>query len=113
MLAQWGQRIHEVEFKSKVVSCDEISDKLSAYKVVDTLHVIKPQNGFDQFCMSSQDILKIFFTFLSFCTNFTLLTGRGASPHTAPPSPRHGDVCYHHRELALKLSRLSAVTTSN
>ena len=39
-----GQRIHEVEFKSKVVSCDEISDKPSAYKVVDTLHMTKPQN---------------------------------------------------------------------
>ena len=55
-----GQRIYEVEFKSKVVSCDEISDKLSGYKVVDTLHVTKPQNGFDRFYMSSQDILKIF-----------------------------------------------------
>ena len=61
-----GQRIYEVEIKSKVVSCDEISDKLSAYKVVDTLHVTKPQNGFDQFCMSSQDILKVFLLFCRF-----------------------------------------------
>ena len=60
MLNVGGQIIHEVEFKSKVVSYDEISDKPSAYKDVDTLHVTKPQNGFDRFYMSSQDILKVF-----------------------------------------------------
>jgi hypothetical protein len=51
-----GQRIYEVEFKSKVVSYDDLSDKLSALKVVDTLHVTKPQNGLDRFYMSRQDI---------------------------------------------------------
>ena len=101
-----GQQIYEVEFKLKVVSCDEISDQLSAYKVVDTLHVTKPQNGFDRFYCPVRTCLRCL-NFLRFGTNFTLLTGRGTSP------PRHSAVCYHLRELALKLSCLSAVTTSN
>jgi hypothetical protein len=104
-----GQRIHEVEFKSKVVSYDEISDKLSAYKVVDTLHATK-QNGFDRFYIVQSGYFKDFLLFCRLVQTLHFLTGRGASVHAAP---RRGDVCYHHRELALKLSRLSAVTTSN
>ena len=107
-----GQRIYEVEFKLKMVSCDEVSDKLSAYKVVDTLHVTKPQNGFDRFYMSSQDILKIFDFFVVWYKLYTFNRPRRLAAHRAS-SPRHGDVCYHHCELALKLSRLSAVTTSS
>ena len=77
-----GQRIHEVEFKSKMVSCDEISDKLSAYKVVDTLHVTK-QNGFYRLYMSSQDILKIFDFFVVWYKLYTFNRPRRLAAHRA------------------------------
>ena len=84
-----GQRIYEVEFKLKVVSCDEVSDKLSAYKVVDTLHVTKPQNGFDRFYMSSQDILKIFDFFVVWYKLYTFNRPRRLGAHRASrASPR-------------------------
>ena len=64
-------------------------DKLSAYKVVDILHVTKPQNGFDRLYMSSQDILKIFDFFVVWYKLYTFNRPRRLGAHRASrASPR-------------------------